>query len=59
MKAGDKVRVRAYGGVVLERRAVRADERMVYVTTEQEYRAALREGRKPDAVGFFKEALVI
>ncbi len=59
MQTGDKVKVRAYGGVVLERRAVGSDERMVYVTTEEDYHEAIRDRRKPDAVGFFKDALIL
>lgn len=57
MGIGDRVKVRAYGGEVLERRVVGVNKRVVYVSSEEEYQAALQEGREPNGVGFLKEAV--
>lgn len=49
---GDIVRVRAYGGEILNRRVVSADAVTVVVCNEVEYQSALQEERKPSGIGF-------
>jgi len=51
-KSGTAVRVRAYGGEILERKVVKDLGRSVVVCTEDEFRRAQREQREPDGVGF-------
>lgn len=58
MSKGDWVMVRAYGGEVLRRRLAAENDRLVYVCTDDEYEAATREDREPNAVGFYREAIV-
>lgn len=58
IKMGDPIRVRAYGGEVLERRVAGSSERVVYVSTSGEWEAANREGRVAVAVGFPWDAVV-
>lgn len=58
MNGGDWVQVRAYGGQVLKRRVVSTTDSLVYVVSDAEYRAAEVEGREPNAVGFYREAII-
>lgn len=58
MKRGQKVKVRVYGGAVVERRVAETTDRLIYVTAEEEYQAARREGREPNAVGFPRDAVL-
>ena len=51
-KPGDMVKVRAFGGRIMERRVVKAYGGMVYVCRDEEYQAAQREERKPVCIGF-------
>ena len=52
MQPGDMVRLIAYGDVVIERRVVGVSAKAVYVTGDEEYSSAVREGRTPRMVGF-------
>ncbi|MDB5541610.1 MAG: hypothetical protein JWQ89_3337 [Devosia sp.] len=52
MKAGEHVWLMSYGDVIIQRRIVSVGELHVYVTTDDEYDAALREDREPVAIGF-------
>ena len=58
MEKGQVVRVMGYGGKELQRRLIRETESTVIICTEEEYEAALREGREPRGVGFPKASLV-
>ena len=58
LQAGATVRLRAYGGEVIERRVVAIHESSVAVCTEAEYEAARVAGRPPVAVGFHLTAVV-
>jgi hypothetical protein len=49
---GQIVRVRAYGGEILERRVVSDLGRTVVICCEAEYKAATVAGREPEGVGF-------
>lgn len=51
MQVGDFVYLRAYGDQIIHRRVV-AVEKLIYITTDEEYRAALNEEREPRCVGF-------
>lgn len=57
--AGTKVKVQCYGGEILTRRVVRDGGRTVIVCNESEYRDAIREGRKPDGIGFPHSAVQV
>jgi hypothetical protein len=57
--AGSVVTVRCYGGEILTRRVVRDAKRSIVVCTEGEYEDAVKEGRKPDGVGFPRSAVSI
>ena len=52
MKQGDLVKVVAFGGEELTRRVVAEGNGVIYVCSEQEYHAALTQGREPLCVGF-------
>lgn len=52
MRNGDLIRVKTYGGKVEARRVVDVRERLVIVTTKEEYETAAREQRKPVCIGF-------
>lgn len=52
MERGERVRLRAYGDRVIERRVVGQSGEVVHVCTDEEFREAERRGRKPVSVGF-------
>lgn len=52
LQNGEMIRVRAYGGEVLNRRLIEVREQMAVVTTDEEYKAAAREKREPICIGF-------
>ena len=52
MKAGQMIRLRAYGGQELVRRIVQVNRTHVAVCTESEFVSAQRERREPLTVGF-------
>lgn len=58
MEAGQYVRLRAFGGKVIERRVVRVQRDVIAVCTDAEYHAAQEERREPLTVGFRWEYLV-
>lgn len=58
VKVGSLVRVRAFGGEVLERRVVADGGAVVFISTDRELEAARREGREPLAVGFKRDLIV-
>ena len=49
---GQIVKVKAYGGEMLERRVVADLGRTVVICNEEEYQTANRGGRQPEGVGF-------
>lgn len=52
LKPGDMIRLKAYGGKVIERRVVTVRYPKVYVCTEEIYRMAQMTGKRPLCVGF-------
>ncbi len=52
MKQGDWVEALAYGGEKLRRRVVAVEPDKVYICTDEEYQAAVRDRREPTSVGF-------
>ncbi len=52
MKAGQMIKLRAYGGEEVIRQVVRVNKDTVVVCRSEEYENARREGREPVAVGF-------
>jgi len=57
--SGSTVRVKAYGGQILERKVVADLGKSVVVCTEQEFVASKAEGRKADGVGFPKSDVTL
>jgi len=55
MQIGQIVKLRAYGGEIIERRVVAIEADVVAVCTDKEYVEAKQEGREPLAVGFKRE----
>ena len=55
---GDRVRVRVYGGDVVERIVWNMTETGVAITTEEEYRHAIQFDLEPPIVGFRWEFVV-
>ena len=51
-KAGDLVKVRAFGGLELVRRLIELRERKAVLTTDEELKRAKEENREPIQVGF-------
>jgi hypothetical protein len=51
-KAGQLVAAKTYGGERITRRVVRDLGRTVVICSEAEYKAAKREERQPEGVGF-------
>jgi hypothetical protein len=58
MNEGSTVKLRAYGGEIIERRIVAVRGNTVAVCKDEEYQAAQREGREPLSVGFPLSAVV-
>jgi len=58
MKPGQMIRLRAYGGQIIERRLVRLDKNTLVVCRPEEYDAAQSERREPIVVGFHIEDAV-
>ena len=52
LEYGSLVKVKAWGGKVLNRRVVFVRKDTVAVCCEEEYQAAQAEGRRPDCIGF-------
>jgi len=52
MKKGDQIRLRAFGGEVIERRVVAVEGDSVDICKDGEFEAAAREGRDPVTVAF-------
>lgn len=52
IRKGKSVRLRAYGGEIIERVAVDLRGAMVYVCKVEEYEQAIRESRTPVSIGF-------
>ncbi len=50
-----RVKVQAYGGAVLTRILITDGGDTVYVSREEEYEAARKEGREPKCVGFNRQ----
>ncbi len=55
---GDKVKALLYGGKIAVRRVVRIKGNVVVICAEEEYAAAMAEGRDPDGVGFPRQDIV-
>ncbi len=58
MEIGKRVRLKAYGGEIIERRVVAVEGDTVAVCTEKEYAQAAKEGREPLSVGFRREYVI-
>ena len=58
MSQGDLVKLRAYGEEEIIRRIVLEEDSTVYVCMEEEYQAAINEGREPVCVGFPMESII-
>lgn len=56
MQSGDKVELRAFGGVQITRRLVAVSGDTLLVCSEEEYQQAKNGGRDPVAVGFPMDA---
>ena len=52
MNTGDVVKIRVFGGDVVERVVIEERETVVVACKPDEYRQAAQEGRKPQGVGF-------
>ncbi len=52
LQNGDAIRVKTYGGRVIDRRLVEVRGRVAVVTTDEEYQAAKKEKREPICIGF-------
>lgn len=52
VQSGNSVRLKTYGGQVVERRVMDVRERSVIVTTKEEFERAAREKREPICIGF-------
>lgn len=52
LQKGDFIRVKVYGGQLVDRRLVEVRGQMAVVTTDEEYQAAQRERREPICIGF-------
>ena len=59
LEKGKKVTALLYGGGMAERRVVADKGPVIVICSEEEYAAALEEGRDPDGVGFPREDIVI
>ena len=53
-RRGQTVRVKVYGGQIIERKVVADLGKSVVICARGEYEAAAVEGREPDGVGFPK-----
>ena len=58
MKNGDLIRLRGYEGQELVRRLIEVRDGVLVICREEEYQAAIREGREPRCVGFRTEYLL-
>ena len=59
MEVGQPIRLRTYGGEVIQRRVVKVlEDDAIAVCTDEEFRTAEREGREPVSVGFKKQDVV-
>lgn len=58
LPVGHKIRVRAFKDEILERIVVLDQGDVVLITREEEYNAALKEGRQPISVGFKKADVI-
>ena len=54
---GSKVKVREFGGGVIERRVVADKGAKVVICNEKEYQAAKEQGREPEGIGFPRDAI--
>ena len=52
MRQGQAVRVKAFGGVVLQRIVIMSLTETIVVCHPDEWKAAAREGRRPEGIGF-------
>ena len=59
MRRGQRVQVTECGGRKLIRRFIRDNGRTIEICNEAEYRAAVKEKREPEGVGFPREAVRI
>jgi hypothetical protein len=55
MKTGDLVKVKTFGERIVERRVVEILRNTVYICTENEWRNATTERRRPSCAGFKRE----
>ena len=58
MKIGDLVNVKTFSDGVVERRVVEILRNTVYICTENEWRTAMKERRKPTCAGFKREYVI-
>ena len=58
MKAGQKIRVKAYGGEELVRVVLEEGDSYVVICREEEFIKAKSTGRTPQGVGFSKEFVI-
>jgi hypothetical protein len=59
LRRGQSVKVRAYGGEILERIVVTDLGRTVIVSNEQDSHGAARENREPDGIGFPRKDVLL
>ena len=52
MDTGDVVRIRVFGGRVVDRVVIEKRETVVVACNPDEYKQAAQEGRKPQGIGF-------
>jgi hypothetical protein len=58
-KPGMTVKVQSYGGEILMRCVVRDAGRSIIVCRESEYLQAVRDGRRPNGIGFPRSAVEV
>lgn len=58
MEPGQSVRVKAFGGKVLQRIVIKQLSGTIVICTEEEWKAATQECREPEGVGFPVSAVI-
>jgi hypothetical protein len=59
LERGQPVKVRAYGGEILERVVVKDLGRTVIIADAQEFHRAISDNREPDGVGFPRKDVIL
>jgi hypothetical protein len=59
MRPGQRIKLRAFAGIVIERIVIQRLNEVVVICQPEEWHAARREGREPSGVGFPVSAIIV